>query len=87
MQPEQASTTRRGQAETPTLSEDTHYLVYDALRCFSLVQVLNGAIASAVTFAGYLYKDYSLTGRMSCRLDHKVCIGAMQYSCSANVTI
>lgn len=35
-------------------------MVHDALRCFSLVQVMNGAIASAVTFLGYLYKNNSL---------------------------
>ena len=87
MQPERASTTRRDQAETTTLSEDTHYLVYDALRCFSLVQVLNGAIASAVTFAGYLYKDYSLTGMSRCRLDPRVGLGVMQRPCSAHVSI
>ena len=44
------------------LPEETKYLVHDALRCFSLVQVLNGAIASLVTLAGYMYKQASVTG-------------------------
>lgn len=48
--------------ETSSMPEETHYLIQDALRCFSLVQVLNGAIASAVTFIGYMYKDDTVTG-------------------------
>ena len=44
------------------LPEETHYLVQDALKCFSLVQVLNGAIASLVTLVGYLYKQGSFAG-------------------------
>ncbi|KAL3147097.1 hypothetical protein ABBQ38_015056 [Trebouxia sp. C0009 RCD-2024] len=43
------------------MPEEIQHLVQDALRCFSLVQVLNGAIASLVTLAGYLYKHTSLT--------------------------
>ena len=54
---------RKG-ASSSELHEDTHYLVQDALRCFSLVQVLNGAIASLVTLAGYVYKHTSLTGEI-----------------------
>ena len=46
--------------------EETHYLVQDALRCFSLVQVLNGAIASVVTLAEYLIKEGTATGKTSC---------------------
>ena len=48
---------------SPLLPEETHYLVQDALNCFSLVQVLNGAIASLVTLAGYLYKQGSFAGQ------------------------
>ena len=44
------------------LPEETQYLVHDALNCFSLVQVLNGAIASLVTLAGYLYKQGNFAG-------------------------
>lgn len=43
------------------LPEETHFLVQDAFVCFSLVQVLNGAIASVVTLAGYLYKQGSFS--------------------------
>ena len=32
-----------------------HHLLHDTLMCFSLFQVLNGAMASVVTPAGYLY--------------------------------
>lgn len=61
-QPAQPASVRNSPAETSKLPEETYYLVHDALRCFSLVQVMNGAIASAVTFLGYLYKNNSLTG-------------------------
>lgn len=53
----------RKAASGSELPEETYFLVQDALRCFSLVQVLNGAIASLVTLAGYLYKQTSLTGK------------------------
>ena len=58
----QAKQTDRKEAPLSDLPEETHVLVQEALRCFSLVQVLNGAIASLVTLAGYLYKHTSLTG-------------------------
>lgn len=58
----QAKQTDRKEAPLSDLPEETHVLVQEALRCFSLVQVLNGAIASLVTLAGYLYKQTSLTG-------------------------
>lgn len=49
--------------EASLLPEETQHLVHDALKCFSLVQVLNGAIASLVTLAGYLYKQGSFAGQ------------------------
>ncbi len=49
--------------ESSLLPEETLQLVQDALKCFSLVQVLNGAIASLVTLAGYLYKQGSFAGQ------------------------
>lgn len=57
-----AKQTDRKETSWSGLPEDTCFLVQDALRCFSLVQVFNGAIASVVTLAGYLYKHSSLTG-------------------------
>ena len=62
-QADSASRTERTLTPSSDLSEETHYLVHDALRCFSLVQVLNGAIASLVTLAGYLYKQTSVIGK------------------------
>ncbi|KAL3134659.1 hypothetical protein ABBQ32_007667 [Trebouxia sp. C0010 RCD-2024] len=60
---QRGSTTKadRTGASGSEMPEEIQYLVQDALRCFSLVQVLNGAIASLVTLAGYLYKHTSLT--------------------------
>ena len=62
------------EASLSDLPEETHFLVQDALRCFSLVQVLNGAIASLVTLAGYLYKHTSLTGDIASAM---VCLSSM----------
>lgn len=56
-QAEQEHQSDSGKQSTTDLPEGTQYLVQDALRCFSLVQVLNGAIASLVTLVGYLYKQ------------------------------
>lgn len=61
-QPGPAQHIERKGASLSDLPEETYFLVQDALRCFSLVQVLNGAIASLVTVAGYLYKHKSFTG-------------------------
>ena len=63
-QAEQEHQSDSGRQSTTDLPVGTQCLVQDALRCYSLVQVLNGAIASLVTLVGYLYKQGTFSGQV-----------------------